>query len=197
MSWNVFLHGNTLTGVDKEIGLLKTLSQRIGMIKQISKFMSQSQLKTICSGMFTSKLLYCLPLFSNVWGVSNLDDTDRRFTSMTKEDMRKLQVLQNKVLRIKTKNIDLNTPTTDLLASAGDLSVQQLGALHTLLYIFKIVRSGEPMYLAEKPSLGKQFRVESSHLGRSILSRFTEISHYPGQDFYTGGRSFGINSLQY
>ena len=123
------------------------------MIKQISKFMSQSQLKTICSGMFTSKLLYCLPLFSNVWGVSNLDDTDRRFTSMTKEDMRKLQVLQNKVLRIKTKNIDLNTPTTDLLASAGDLSVQQLGALHTLLYIFKIVRSGEPRYLAEKLQL--------------------------------------------
>ena len=123
------------------------------MIKQISKFMSQSQLKTICSGMFTSKLLYCLPLFSNVWGVSNLDDTDRRFTSMTKEDMRKLQVLQNKVLRMKTKNSDPNTPTTDLLASAGDLSVQQLGALHTVLYIFKIVRSGEPRYLAEKLQL--------------------------------------------
>ena len=98
--WNTLLHGNKLTGAEKEIGLLKKLSQRIGMIKQLNKFMSQSQLKSICSGMFTSKLLYCLPLFTNVWGIHSMDDTERRFTSITKEDMRKLQVLQKKVLRM-------------------------------------------------------------------------------------------------
>ena len=84
---------------------------------QLNKLKSQSQLKSICSGMFTSKLLYCLPLFTNVWGIHSMDDTERRFTTITKEDMRKLQVLQNKVLRMKSKNKDLNTPTTELLAS--------------------------------------------------------------------------------
>ena len=153
MSWNTFLHGNKLSGTEKEVGLLQKLSQRIGMIKQLNKYMSQSQLKTICSGMFTSKLLYCLPLFTNVWGIHNLDDTERRFTTITKEDMRKLQFLQNKVLRMKLKTRDLNTPTTELLAHTGDLSVQQLGALHTVLYIFKIVRSGKPKYLADKLQL--------------------------------------------
>ena len=47
----------------------------------------------------------------------------------------------------------MNTPTTELLACTGDLSVQQLGAFHTVLYIFKIVRSGKPRYLAEKLQL--------------------------------------------
>ena len=49
-----------------------------------------------------------------------------------KEDMRKLQVVKNKVVRIKTENSDLNTPTTELLAIPGYLSVQQHGALHTV-----------------------------------------------------------------
>ena len=153
MSWNTFLHGNKLTGAEKEIGLVKKLSQRIGMIKQLNKFMSQTQLKSLCSGMFKSKLLYCMPLFTNVWGIHSMDDTERRFSTITKEDMRKLQVLQNKVLRMKSNTKDLNTPTTELLACTGDLSVQQLGAYHTVLCIFKIIRSGKTRYLAEKLQL--------------------------------------------
>ena len=77
--------------------------------------MSKSQLKTTCEGIFTSKVLYCLPLFSNVWGVMNMDDT-----ALTKEDMRKLQVLQNKVLRLKPGNHELNVPTTELLEATNE-----------------------------------------------------------------------------
>ena len=150
MTWNALLNGNKLTGSDKEIGLLKQLSQRIGMLKQLSKYMSKSQLKTTCEGIFTSKVLYCLPLFSNVWGVMNMDDTDRRYSALTKEDMRKLQVLQNKVLRLKSGNHELNVPTTELLEANNDLSVQQLGAFHTVLSVFKITCSGKPKYLADK-----------------------------------------------
>ena len=92
-------------------------------------------------------------LFANVWGIHSMDDKERRFSTITKEDMRKLQVLQNKVLRMKSNTKDLNTPTTELLACTGDLSVQQLGAFHTVLCIFKIIRSGKPRYLAEKLQL--------------------------------------------
>ena len=155
MTWHSLLYGNKLTGSEKEIGLLKQLSQRIGMLKQLNKYMSKAQLKTTCDGIFTSKLLYCLPLFCNVWGIRNMDDTDRRFTALTKEDMRKLQVLQNRVLRLKTDNFEFNVPTTKLLEDNKELSVQQLGALHTVLNVFKIITSGEPRYLAEKLILRK------------------------------------------
>ena len=100
MTWKTFLHGNKESGKDKEIGLFKKLSQRIGMLKQLSKFMSSNQLKKISEGIFTSKILYCLPLYSNIWGLENMDQTKRKFSALTKEDARKLQVLQNKVLRL-------------------------------------------------------------------------------------------------
>ena len=82
-----------------------------------------------------------------------MDDTDRRYTALTKEDMRKLQVLQNKVLRLKSGNHEMNVPTTELLEANNDLSVQQLGAFHTVLSVFKITSSGKPKYLADKLSL--------------------------------------------
>ena len=79
-----------------------------------------------------------------------MDVTERRFSALTKEDCRKLQVLQNKVLRLKIRNFDRNVPTTELLLAAEDLSVQQLGAFHTAVNVFKITQSGQPKYLAEK-----------------------------------------------
>ena len=79
-----------------------------------------------------------------------MDDTERKFSAFTKEDIRRLQVLQNRVLRIKCQNYNLNTPTADLVKSCGDLSVHQLGVFHTLLQVFKIINSGQPVYLAEK-----------------------------------------------
>ena len=77
-------------------------------------------------------------------------DTVRRFSALSKEDIRKLQVLQKRVLRLKCRNHDLHTPTVELLNSCGDLSVHQLGAYHTVLQVFKIIKSGQPTYLSEK-----------------------------------------------
>ena len=82
-----------------------------------------------------------------------MDETSRRCSNFTKEDMRRLQVLQNRVLRIKCHNYDMNTPTVDLLKSCGDLSVHQLGVFHTLLLVFNIVHSSQPEYLAKKLKL--------------------------------------------
>ena len=84
-----------------------------------------------------------------------MDETKRKFSALTKEDAWKLQVLQNKVLRLKSGNYDLNVPTSVLLEATGDLSVQQLGAFHTTLTVFKIIQSREPAYLAEKLTLRK------------------------------------------
>ena len=81
-----------------------------------------------------------------------MDESDRKFSAFTKEDCRKLQVIQNKVLRLKIKTgiYEMNTPTSILLDAAQDLSVHQQGALHTVLLVFKLVTRKKPAYLARK-----------------------------------------------
>ena len=82
-----------------------------------------------------------------------MDDSSRRFISFTKEDCRKLQVLQNKVLRIQIGTRDRNVPTKTLLDKARQLSVHQLGALHSVQLLFKVVTTNQPKYLADILSL--------------------------------------------
>ena len=108
----------------------------------------------MCQGMFTSRLIYCIQLFGNVWGIPSLDDDNRRSSSFSKEDNRKLQVLQNRMLRLKTK-LGRDTPTSLLLSSAGDLSVHQQSAFHTLMLVYKVVTTKYPRYLAAKLKLRK------------------------------------------
>ena len=91
-------------------------------------------------------------MFGNVWGLRNLDDETRRHSSFTKEDNRRLQVLQNQVLRMKT-GLGRDTPTDTLTRESQQLSVQQLTAYHTLVTVFKAVRLGKPSYLANKLKL--------------------------------------------
>ena len=155
LSWNSYLYGNKLQGKDKIIGLIPKLSQRVGMLGKLRKYMTKDQFKLSCEGIFTSCLLYCLPLFCNTWGLPTMDDTTRRFQAFSKEDCRRLQVIQNKVLRLKTGNYEMNAPTNALLDVTGDLSVHQLGAYHTLVTAHRIIRTGSPQYLAGKLELRK------------------------------------------
>ena len=120
------------------------------MLKQLEKLMPRNLLRNTCSGLFTSKLLYGIQLYSNVWGLNDMDDSTRRFKAFTKEDSRRLQVLQNKMLRILLKNPDRNTPTSELLNDSKELSVHQLGAFHTLQTVFKTAYKEEPKYMYER-----------------------------------------------
>ena len=88
-------------------------------------------------------------MFCNVW---TGDETNQRFTAFTKSDSRKLQVLQNKVLRIRT-GLDRYTRTSTLLNTSKELSVNQLAAFHTLLIVHKAVKSGKPKTISEKLSV--------------------------------------------
>ena len=153
LTWHTHLYGNNLQGKDKLVGLVPQLSQRVGIISKLSKVLSRRQLQNTCSGIFTSKLLYGLPLFSNAWGVPDMDDSSRRFMAFTKDDCRRLQVLQNKTMRIITNNHQLNVPTEELLSETKSLSVNQLGVFHTVMMAFKAIQSGKPKYLTSKLQL--------------------------------------------
>ena len=107
MTWKNHLYG------DKENpGLLKQLSQRIGILKKLRKLKPENKFKNIAASIFTSKLIYCISVWGGVWGLPNSPKCNS--TSITKEDMRKLQVLQNKLMRIESK-LDYETPTKNII----------------------------------------------------------------------------------
>ena len=153
MTWKSYLYGQY--GNQKKNGLIPKLSQRVGMLAKLSKFMSPGQFKSVCDGLFTSSLLYCLPLYMNVWNLPSMDDTSRRSTTITKEDCRKLQVLQNKVLRCKSGHTDRYTPTSELLRQTNELSVHQMGAYHSLITLARILLNGKPEYFVNRLDLRK------------------------------------------
>ena len=73
LSWNKYLYGNKKQGKEKVIGLIPKLSQRVGMLSKLNRYMTREQFKQTSDGIFTSCLLYCIPLFSNVWGLPTMD----------------------------------------------------------------------------------------------------------------------------
>ena len=158
MTWKEHLHGEDWRDEDNSQGLIPQLSQRLGILKQLSHFSSKKKLKMLAAGIFYSKLAYCLPLYTTTWGLDQYREDQEKFSSFTKEDNRKLQVLQNQLCRLLLTNSELagsklikqNLSTTELLSRAGELSVHQLGALSTLIMTKKIIQCGKPEYIAEQ-----------------------------------------------
>ena len=58
-------------------------AQRVGMLKKKRKFMSKKRLNSFASGIFYSKLNYCLPFFANVSGLNSYKDGETRFVAFT------------------------------------------------------------------------------------------------------------------
>ena len=69
-------------------------------MKQLSKYMNKEKLMLFASGIFYSKLSYCLSVFGNVFGLEHYREENTRYTSYTKEDNNRLQILQNKLNRL-------------------------------------------------------------------------------------------------
>ena len=72
--------------------------------------------------------------------------------NFTKDDNRRLQCLQNRVLRLQS-GLPQDTPLTVLLERTNEMSVMQQTAFHTINTVHKVVTSGQPGYLAERLKL--------------------------------------------
>ena len=101
LTWKDLIFGN-----EEESGLLKQLSKRIGILKKLRPFMSNKKFQQAVAGLFTSKLIYCITVWGSIW----TKNAQYNSTSITEEAMRKLQVCQNKCLRLITGH-DYNTST--------------------------------------------------------------------------------------
>ena len=140
---------NHLYGDQDNMGLIPQLSKRLGMLRRLSKYMSKDKLKLFSSGIFYSKLNYCLPVFGNIFGLDRYKSENRRYISFTVKDNNNLQVLQNKLNRLLL-NAEYNTPTSDLLSRTDSLSIHQMVAHQTAVSAYKIIKTGKPTYIAAK-----------------------------------------------
>ena len=138
---------NHLYGDEENEGLIHQLGKRIGLMKMMARYMDTDNLKFFASGMFYSKMNYCLPVFGNVFGTSQYKSHNLRYQSFTVKDNSRLQVLQNNLNRVLL-NARYDTPTEDLLKQTNSLSVQQMIAYHTTVLAYKIMKSGKPSSLA-------------------------------------------------
>ena len=119
--------------MDNEHSLLKSLSQRQGAIKKVSKVASFKSRKMIANGVFMSKLIYLMPVWAGC------------------EDYlaNALQIIQNKVARSVTKK-DIFTPTQVLMKECGWLTVRQLLVYHSLIQFQKTMLQQTPAYLHQR-----------------------------------------------
>ena len=113
--------------------LLTKLKTRLTGLNKVKYILGNKNMKTISEGIFTSVLIYCIPL----WG------------GMDQGDLQDLQVLQNRaaqhVLRLPQRS------NRKMMFDKLDwLSVKQLAFYHTVIAVYKIRETGEPEYLAEK-----------------------------------------------
>ena len=142
MTWSEHLYGEDWrTKGENNPGLIPQLSKRIGILRKLSYHSSKKKLRMLASGLFYSKLAYCLPLYTATWSLDGYRDTNTRFSSFTKEDNRRLQVLQNQLCRLLLKErggyFKQNQSTSELVNKCDYLSIHQLGAQSTIVMMKK------------------------------------------------------------
>ena len=178
---------NHFYGDEENKGLMKELSCRMGMLKKIKKFMPAVRFRTLVNGLWFSKLLYGITVWGEVFGVTNeYDEETRKHIAMTKEDLRKLQVAENSVMRLMT-GLDYKSSTMELLQKSNLLSVNQLIAYHTLVQVYNIQSKQLPSFHYRR-LFG---RLDSQVSTRSVRNQECRIefssSQARGSFFYQGG----------
>ena len=126
--------------LDSENSLVKSLNVRQGALKKLSHVASFKTRKIIASGIFMSKLIYLMPLWSGC----------------EEYLVKALQVVQNKAARSVAK-LSIFTPTKTLMKVCGWMSVRQLMAYHSLVLLHKTIANQAPVYLHEKVTASGQF----------------------------------------
>ena len=78
ITWKTHLYGN-----EENVGLLRTLSKKVGVLTKLRKYMSITKFKQLSAGLFLSKLSYGITVWSGIWVPQmgeNLKTSIRRMT---------------------------------------------------------------------------------------------------------------------
>ena len=150
--------------------------------------MPRDRLKIIAEGIFFSLLNYCIEVYGNVWGLATYHDQSRHSPALRKEDIQKLQVLTNKVLRSLT-GLHRDTPVSVLTERSGQLSVQQRAALFTVSTIHKAITTKEPNYIFQTLESRNSFTRNPRHLMNCKNADYI-LSISRGSFLYRGSRLY-------
>ena len=148
LSVNICGEVKSETTSEKLLGVVVNNTIRVGMLKRLRKHMPTTRLKSVMEGLFSSKVSYGMTVWGRIWNIPGSLDEDastRTSPSITKDDLRKIQVLQNKCLRIVTDS-DYRTPTSELLKKTNMLSVHQQMAQLSLSQVYSIYSTKLPAY---------------------------------------------------
>ena len=110
--------------------LIKKLKKRLAGLSHLRSILPYQLRKRITEGMFTSVLVYCLPVFGG----------------SDKSEVEALQIMQNKAARLVT-NAPMRTSRREMFNQLGWLTVHQLVFYHSVLATYRIRDSSEPEYL--------------------------------------------------
>ena len=134
-NWNDHIHGKG--------GVINSLNQKIFLILRLRNFLNTKSLVKIADSIFTSKIRYGVQLLGKV----RLIESDP-----TNQDLKAIQVVQNKLARILngvklTDRICANI----LLAKLKMLSVNQINAQAKLLDMWKAIHvEGNPLQITKR-----------------------------------------------
>ena len=60
------------------MGLIPTLTKRLGMLRKLSKHMNRHNIKIFAEGIVMSKMRHLLPIMMNVWDKKNIGKKERK-----------------------------------------------------------------------------------------------------------------------
>ena len=121
--------------LSNEKSLIRQLTSRLNALKKLAINAPFKTRLMAANSVFISVLTYLIPL----WGASE------------GYLMKALQVVQNKAARCVTKATWF-TANRQILKQCGWMSIRQLAFYHTVLTMYKMLRSGNPMFLRNKLS---------------------------------------------
>ena len=110
--------------------LISKLRSRLTGLEHLRQVIPYRVRKNVTQGIFTSMLVYCLPVFGG----------------LDKYEIESLQVMQNKAARLVTHS-PLRAHRRDIFNQIGWLTVNQLIFFHSALTVYRIRKSREPEYL--------------------------------------------------
>ena len=144
--------------------MIPQLIQRVGLLKYLARLSSNQKLKGFIPALFTSKILYALPLVGSLWGLSGYKEREAQKVAYTKSDNQRLQSLQRQAALLLQPADAFHISTKNLLDDTGWLSVHQLVAYTTLCLIIKIVQAKKPNNLSHQLSMAKPSRTSENSL---------------------------------